>query len=142
MHFGKTKKAADQPTSKSISIPPSNANRKNLNKQGYQYVSYQIHQNLAQNSCSNHMQRHQIKMQFPHHQHMSLFSQLCRKNSKIQRNEAEFTVQMSAGTRTITAIEQSQVYPTVKNTYLGTSGPEKYLRVRTTIPRVNGSEIK
>lgn len=61
---------------------------------------------------------------------------------KIQRNDLQLTVQMSAGTRTITAIEQNQVYPTVKNTYRGTSGPEKYLRVNTTIPRVNGSEIR
>jgi hypothetical protein len=38
--------------------------------------------------------------------------------------------------------EQNQVYPTVKSTYRGTSGPAKYLNVKSTIPVVRGSEIR
>lgn len=52
------------------------------------------------------------------------------------------TAQISAGTRMIMEREQNQVYPTVKSTYLGTSGPAKYLNVKSTIPVVRGSEIR
>lgn len=47
---------------------------------------------------------------------------------------------MSAGTRMMMEIEQNQVYATVKKTYLGTSGPEKYLNVKITMPIVMGNE--
>lgn len=36
--------------------------------------------------------------------------------------------------------EQNQVYATVKNTYLGTSGPEKYFNVTITMPTATGNE--
>ncbi|KAF7135969.1 hypothetical protein RHSIM_Rhsim08G0013300 [Rhododendron simsii] len=49
---------------------------------------------------------------------------------------------MSAGTRMIIEMEQNQVYPTVKRTYRGTSGPAKYLNVNITMPNVNGSDIR
>lgn len=51
------------------------------------------------------------------------------------------TAQMSAGTRTMMEREQNQVYPTVKSTYRGASGPAKYLSVKITMPTVRGSEI-
>lgn len=38
--------------------------------------------------------------------------------------------------------EQNQVYPTVKKTYRGTSGPAKYLAVKITMPSVSGNHIK
>lgn len=47
---------------------------------------------------------------------------------------------MSGGTRTMMAMEQNQVYATVKNTYVGTSGPAKYLNVKITIPIVRANE--
>lgn len=47
---------------------------------------------------------------------------------------------MSAGTRMMMDKEQNQVYATVKNTYLGTSGPEKYLNVKITMPIVRGND--
>lgn len=50
------------------------------------------------------------------------------------------TVHMSAGTRMMMEREQNQVYATVKNTYLGTSGPEKYLNGKITRPIVRGNE--
>ena len=49
---------------------------------------------------------------------------------------------MSAGTRMMMEREQNQVYPTVKKTYLGTSGPAKYFNVKTTIPIVSGNDIR
>ena len=68
------------------------------------------------------------------------------KNKTIYQNWTEWkkdlTVQMSAGTRIMMEREQNQAYPTVKSTYLGTSGPAKYRSVTITIPRVRGSEIK
>lgn len=36
--------------------------------------------------------------------------------------------------------EQNHVYATVKNTYLGTSGPEKYFNVTITMPTATGNE--
>lgn len=54
----------------------------------------------------------------------------------------DLTVQMSAGTRMMMEREENQVYPTVRRTQRGTSGPAKYLRVNATIPSVKGSEIR
>lgn len=60
----------------------------------------------------------------------------------MEGKERERTVQISAGTRMMIEREQNQVYPTVRRTQRGTSGPAKYLRVKITIPTVNGSEIR